>query len=342
MKPNNFKNHKAGKKARTTQGYVNLNLSERPNGEIMQPQTVMFRTVFEDGEEGPQITMKKLTNLENKTNVILWLKQFKETKRSCNWSESKSLEAFRLLIGDNLKLDLSDNSETVEDALNELKGIAFPIRDLKRYQHQIYNIKKHNYVSYQKYFKELCMLKEKINACLSQNDEIGESSLMQYFQNGLNRHDQKEILRAKCDNIQDALNLLETLENVDYDFTPKKFKTFEQPRKQWCDMHRVSSHDNSTCYKQINNSLNQKKSSWNDKNQFIQEPKDQNNNELIINLEVNNSKLYTLIDTGASSNYISSNIISKLNCEEMACDHKIILANNVQVKVSKWVNLRQP
>lgn len=37
-------------------------------------------------------------------------------------------------------------------------------------------------------------------------------------------------------------------------------------------MHRVSTHDNSTCYKQINNSLNQKKSSWNDKNQYIQEP----------------------------------------------------------------------
>ncbi|ORD97420.1 hypothetical protein HERIO_701 [Hepatospora eriocheir] len=102
MKRNNFKNHKAGKKARTTKKYINLNLSERHNGEIMQPQTIMFRTVFEDGEEGPQITMKKLTNLGNKTNVILWVKQFKEAKRSCKWSESKSLEAFRLLIGDNL------------------------------------------------------------------------------------------------------------------------------------------------------------------------------------------------------------------------------------------------
>lgn len=43
----------------------------------------MFRTKFEDGEEGPQITMRKILNLENKNFVLAWIKQFKETELSC-------------------------------------------------------------------------------------------------------------------------------------------------------------------------------------------------------------------------------------------------------------------
>ncbi|ORD98877.1 hypothetical protein A0H76_1800 [Hepatospora eriocheir] len=100
------------------------------------------------------------------------------------------------------------------------------------------------------YYKELINLKNKVNACLKDEDHLADESLFQHFQHGLPKEDQRELLEAKCSTFKEALSLLETFEQIETVFQNKKFKANEYTKKHYCKMHKTSSHNNEQCYAQ--------------------------------------------------------------------------------------------
>lgn len=140
--------------------------------------------------------------------------------------------------------------EDVDIALNDLRLLAFPTRDLKIYQNKLSKIRKIKFPSYMAYYKELINLKNKVNACLKDEDHLADESLFQHFQYELPKEDQRELLRAKCSTIKEALSLFETFEQIETVFQNKKFKSNEYTKKPYCKMHKTSSYNNEQCYAQ--------------------------------------------------------------------------------------------
>ncbi|KAG0423627.1 hypothetical protein DMUE_6136, partial [Dictyocoela muelleri] len=96
--------------------------------------------------------------------------------------------------------------------------------------------------------------------------------------------------------------------------------------KKWCSFHKTKTHNNSECnfLKNKLNKDNSTKSSYNNQNKslVLLEPKTSNEN-LKIEIIVNSSIQFAILDTGSNFNLISENKLNELSIDTKNIDKSI-------------------
>ncbi len=144
----------------------------------------------------------------------------------------------------------------------------------------------------------------KVNRCLHGNEKLPLQQIREYFLNGMPRWMQFECLRIGNQDIETIVSAIKPLEM----HRASIFKNGAEKQSNLSSQNRLDTSKTNSREKQINQNYFKQKSN----NNAIQECKKNSKPTMHVIGKLNNHETTLLLDTGATSSYISDSLVKKM------------------------------
>ncbi|KAG0435697.1 hypothetical protein DMUE_4583 [Dictyocoela muelleri] len=201
--------------------------------------------------------------------------------------------------------------------------------------------------------KELIQINFKIKYAKGLSKSESKNLLDNFFFLNLSKHTSIYIQEKEISSCNEAFEILKKLEEIifsnsirnDVNYPPKTFKIFDNKNKdknknntsKWCDFHKLSSHNNSECYKQ--NELNDIKDLRKSQNNAIISTEASYTPEA--KATINDNDKIVLFDSGSEKTYIKARDVTKDSVILLKNSEKFVfvIADGSKKNITKYTRI---
>ncbi|KCZ75024.1 hypothetical protein H311_04005, partial [Anncaliia algerae PRA109] len=257
--------------------------------------------------------------------LMNWIEEFRELVSLNAWSDQTAVLILKAIVSKEV-LEVIKSKQTIDTCLDLI--IATEFEESKRfyYEDKINKIKQYNYYLIQEYFNELQQAFQNYCFCTRLNSKEQNYRLEEYFYKGLCPTTKIELEKIGIKGMENIISRLQRIETILLEektinhesdrvigtgIKPNNSLKIKDTKRKYCNYHKSTRHDNSECYKQKESKQDHKGGkSYQMKEQFP------DNNVLNTVLEINDQNYNAILDTGASSNYISIDLAKQMGKNE--------------------------
>jgi transposase InsO family protein len=320
-----------------TRGYDMLNLTVR---QVLPHPSQSKKLLFAYKVLGTEIELKQefftLENLENKDYLIQWVDNYRTLITTCAWEPPTALAVLRGIINPTI-LPLIQTFTTIDTALDGLLRAAYPTRDTFKYEARLSALKQADYALIREYHLAVRENFSKFCICKGVKTSETKDRFEEFFYKGLDSRTKLYMEEHAFTTSNEVITKIELLEekllelaiqqkdetppikpntpNERTTYTPSPFiptdKRKQKHTGKYCYYHRSNLHDSSEC-QFLMNKQNQKHSPKPEKSLLVREP-DIKPFQIELQGKTLNQDSSYILDPGASSNFISLQLLQKFN-----------------------------
>ncbi|KCZ75197.1 hypothetical protein H311_03829, partial [Anncaliia algerae PRA109] len=261
------------------------------------------------------ITIKELKSIED-PNLCDWVNEFRELSAANSWTDKTSMLILKSITDKTLWHYFSSKA-TCDTCLDALISAQYPPRKRYFYEEELCKIKQKNYYLINEYLNEIKSIFNKYCLCIEMKPKEQNKRFEEYFYKGLDDITKLEMEKLGLYAIEDIISKIQSMESLLLNQSEKRQNSMEKlgslfnqlsikDSKKYCKYHRSTKHDDKECNKQ--KQINHKK----DNNMHIIE-KRPTIESLKTFIQVNGQETEAILDSGATSNYISSDTLKEIN-----------------------------
>ncbi|KAG0435924.1 Retrovirus-related Pol polyprotein from transposon opus, partial [Dictyocoela muelleri] len=324
-----------------------LQIEEQYINNIVKIEEKIEQASFEYISPKTGLKIKHHINVLNsieQQDVWSWCTIIRETARMCNWDEEALAEALTQIVSLNIQHRIGQVHSS-EEFFTRLCKLKYNAATSVKYFEQLAQIKQDDFITIKAYHKKIKELTQKLGMCNSWSQEIINLKIEEVFCNSLNENVKLEMLKSEKTNaeeiyqsiylvedilIQKFITALSTKKQENYIRTanhvrPTNTKSQKYPehrqQQKFCKYHKSKTHDTNECI--ALSKIKRKNTRKDDNKKKDIEPSHNygitsqytNIKVLEIPIRINDLQLTAMIDTGADKNYISKDIITKIQIE---------------------------
>ncbi|KAG0436847.1 Retrovirus-related Pol polyprotein from transposon 17.6 [Dictyocoela muelleri] len=312
-----------------------------------------------------------LNSIENQ-DVWSWCTIIKETARMCNWDEEALAEALTQIVSLNIQHRLGQVHSS-EEFFTKLCQLKYNPATSIKYFEQLSRIKPDDFITIKAYHRKIEELSQKLGLCSNWSQEIVNLKIEETFCNGLNENVKLEMLKSKRTNAEEIYQSIYLVEDIliqkltttisaktqdacirAYNFSHpanKESKKYpeEKQRRKFCKYHKSKTHNTNECITLTKT----RKKNYTKREDTPRKDAEHSHNYgitsqctdekvLEIPIKINDIQLDAMIDTGADKNYISTDVVSKLQIEteEMEAPLPAECANGDLITITHTAKIR--
>ena len=272
-------------------------------------------------------------------DLLKWIEQFQDVATTCSWDENTALVMIREAVSRGIFPIIRD-CQTITASIQMLAQHYYPESRADYFYMKLRSLKQNNFLTIGKYCEEIQSIVKQLSLCKRWSDEVTKYKVEESFFNGLSIDTQIEMTKQNfksMSEIQEAI--ARTEEALIHHYTEglernnRQLNNEQQTSVKWCSFHKVSTHDTRDCNRNKNKRGNQR--SRTNAGNHVTETQD-HSDLLSVKGYINKIPIRCLVDTGATSCFVSQEIANALNLELTEVPEETIhLANNSKETISK-------
>ncbi len=294
-------------------------------------ETLKFPT-FIGKIPGPTLEIEMLTEL-NLQDVNKWCNRFLTILKHCKVkTENDKMELLAMCIDDRLS-SIIKTEDSVKANLDHIMRAAYNSSNYEIYKNSLKGLSVVKCGNMENYFKKFNIALQDVNRCLADGQTMPEEQVYEYFNKGLTNWMKLEVTRLGTRDLNSIVNnlkvqeaqraqLAEARRTNQSTWTPKTYKKGDNYRNRF--------------YKNKSHANDQSRKKSYESNNTISET---SNCDMVVNGKINGIKAMLLIDTGATTSYISSSFIKKHGIQTIKLEdnHAAQIADGRKIPITAQV-----
>lgn len=282
-----------------------------------------------------------------------WSNDFKSTCELAKWNQSESIEVLKTLIPSPLIEDIIIGN-VLDASLDNLKNLEIGSLSLNVILNSLKNMYQTDFIFIHEYYDAIVQLVKKLTLITKYTKKEADHKVFETFMVGLHTETQLDLKRNKLNNIKDIIKFIQDQEEILLSYSSyqkkeenllqknDKITTQYQKATQYCPYHKSWNHSKEECNK-IKELTKQKK--YKPRTSNLQEKTHMSFNvsesqNIFTSIKINDSEYQSLVDTGASDNYMSEELCKELNTRPKEVNNQTIrFGNNSETCTTRKVHL---
>lgn len=335
----NFNNIYSKQSSNTPRGYFNLNSRDQrnhredsdnhyraQNNQKEAPATIFNFETQIGSIKGPTMPIRRLDRI-SPSSIENWVTEVRTLFSLNRHTQEEQIGILKLII--NPEIDKLILEEEPDKKLDNLLKLAFPRSDKYLYDNILRTIKLSHIKNFKEFKHQFDLNINHLNSCLGNKEKLTERETVNYLENSLPTHYQKEIYKRGLATAKEIFDYVSKEEDMKIRFgkeapTPQYINSTSSTefKNKWCRYHRSRYHNTDECLKG-NSDRKTKETNPKENKHFLISENRQKTKEIILEAKVKEKTMGCLIDTGAQYNCISRSCLNRLSIEE----HEEIVEN---------------